>query len=132
MAGRIRCCARRVHPKRFDLSETRVNAAAVNWQDENRRYDRPHPRLREVAKLIRARHARSVLDLGCATAALRRLLPADVAYYGSDVTDDAAAILPAGHFLQADFNRAPDLSMFAGLGIEVVHIGGVLEYLERP
>ncbi len=107
-------------------------AATVNWPEEVKRYERAHPRLRKVARLICALHPRNVLDLGCATAALRGLLPAGIGYYACDVTDHAAAILPPDHFLQIDFNQTTDLSSFAGRGIALIHIGGILEYLERP
>ncbi len=102
------------------------------WQHETTLYSRPHPRLRTMARLLRRLPQRGLLDVGCSTAALRDLLPASFAYYGCDIADHARAKLPPGHFAQVDFNKAVDLSAFVGQGIDVVHIGGVLEYLERP
>lgn len=105
---------------------------AVDWQQETRRYDRPHPRLKQMADALAACPQRRLLDVGCSTATLRRLLPADFDYYGCDVADHAARILPDGHFVRQDLNRYGDLSCFRRRGIDCVHIGGVVEYLERP
>ena len=73
-----------------------------------------------------------MLDIGCSTAALRRLLPRDCDYYGCDVAPHAAGALAVDHFRQLDFNRSCDLAAFAGRGIDAIHLGGVLEYLARP
>jgi SAM-dependent methyltransferase len=105
---------------------------AMDWQQETQKYDRPHRRLREMARWLTALPQRRLLDVGCSTAALRRLLPADFHYHGCDITDHARHNLPPGHFLQKDFNVDCDLAAFAPARIDVIHIGGVLEYLERP
>lgn len=41
-------------------------------------------------------------------------------------------MLRPDHFQQLDFNHTCDLTHFNGRGINVIHVGGVLEYLERP
>src|SRR5438046_1055781 len=102
------------------------------WQQETTLYSRPHPRLRTMARLLRRLPQRRLLDVGCSTAALRDLLPASFVYHGCDIADHARTKLPPGRFAQVDFNKSVDLSAFAGRGIDVVHVGGVLEYLERP
>jgi SAM-dependent methyltransferase len=104
----------------------------VDWHAETMRYDRPHPRLVTMARLVRAVPRPCLLDVGCSTGTLRRLLPADCEYYGCDVTDHARALLGNDRFAQLDFNRSSDLSAFAGRGINVVHVSGVLEYLKHP
>jgi SAM-dependent methyltransferase/predicted O-methyltransferase YrrM len=109
-----------------------ASATPVDWQTESQLYDRPHPRLVMMARLLAGLPQRRLLDVGCATARLKQLLPPDFDYYGCDVTDHAAGVLAPDHFRQLDLNRSCDLSHFAGRGIDVVHIGGVLEYLERP
>jgi SAM-dependent methyltransferase len=109
-----------------------VTRTKVDWQQETRIYDRPHPRLRRMAALVNALPQRRLLDVGCSTAALRTLLSDDIAYFGCDIADHAAAMLPRGHFQQLDFNRGGDLMVFASQAIDAVHIGGVLEYLEDP
>jgi SAM-dependent methyltransferase len=102
------------------------------WNREGIRYRMPHARLRLSARWLRRLPQRRVLDIGCSGAALRRLLSHDFTYFGCDITGDAAAQLPAGHFLQCDFNHAQDLSFFFNQSIDVIHIGGLLEYLGEP
>src|SRR5262245_60035585 len=85
-----------------------------------------------MAQMLSKFPQRRLLDVGCSTAVLQRLLPADYDYYGCDVADHACQSLDADHFRQIDLNRSCDLSAFAGRGIAVIHVGGVLEYLECP
>jgi SAM-dependent methyltransferase len=106
--------------------------APVDWQQETTLYDRPHPRLVRMARLLTELPQRRLLDVGCSTAAMRRLLPRDFEYYGCDIADHARASLGADRFRQIDLNESCDLSPFAGRQIDLVHIGGVLEYLDRP
>ena len=109
-----------------------MTQATVDWQQETKLYQRPHPRLVEMARLIRSLPHRRILDIGCSTGTLGTLLPADFDYYGCDVADHAEAVLAAGRFRQIDFNQAADLSFFEGRGLGLISIGGVLEYLQRP
>jgi SAM-dependent methyltransferase len=102
------------------------------WQKETTLYDTPHLRLRIMARWLRQLPQRRLLDLGCSTARLRNLLPADYRYFGCDISDHARSRLSPGHFLQMDLNQTGDFSAFAHHGIDVIHIGGVLEYLQRP
>lgn len=102
------------------------------WSAETMIYDRPHPRLRFMARQIARFPQHRLLDIGCSTAALRDLLPRHFEYFGCDITDHAAQKLPAGHFLQADFNRGDGLGFFRDKQISALHIGGVLEYLHKP
>ena len=106
-------------------------AHEVDWQQETKRYDAPHPRLELCARLLRRHRERRLLDVGCSTATLKRHLPGDYEYYGCDVSDHARVAL-GKRFQQIDLNRTCDFSHFAGEGIDVIHIGGVLEYLQRP
>jgi 2-polyprenyl-3-methyl-5-hydroxy-6-metoxy-1,4-benzoquinol methylase len=107
-------------------------STSVDWQQETIRYDRPHPRLVRMAGLLARFPQRKLLDVGCSTAAMRRVLPPEFEYYGCDIADHAAAALGADRFRQIDFNQTCDLSAFAGRQIDLIHIGGVLEYLDRP
>jgi len=102
------------------------------WSQEGKRYWMPHARLREMARWLAAQPQRRVLDIGCSSATLKRLLPQDFDYFGCDITADAAPHLTPGHFLQCDFNRPSELDFFADRAIDAVHIGGVLEYLSDP
>ncbi|MCI0637457.1 MAG: class I SAM-dependent methyltransferase [Gemmataceae bacterium] len=108
------------------------SSSTAFWQQETLKYDRPHPRLKAMAKLVRSLPERCVLDIGCSTAQLRHLLPDDFDYFGCDASDYARQVLPEGHFLQQDFCQSADLAYFQGRGIDLIHIGGVLEYLPHP
>jgi predicted TPR repeat methyltransferase len=105
---------------------------ATYWTRESAHYWRPHPRLRVMAKILTRLPQRRLLDLGCSGAALRDLLPSSFTYFGCDITDQASKRLPDAHFLQRDFNESADLSFFVGRRIDVMHVGGVLEYLRAP
>jgi 2-polyprenyl-3-methyl-5-hydroxy-6-metoxy-1,4-benzoquinol methylase len=109
-----------------------MNDATIDWQKEGLRYKRAHPRLIQMAQIVSELGHHVILDVGCATATLRTLLPAHIQYYGCDISDLAGSELDDEHFCRIDLNTSPDLSVFAGRGIELVHIAGVLEYLERP
>ena len=102
------------------------------WQKETTLYEAPHLRLQVMARWLRKLPERSLLDVGCSTARLQSLLPVDFRYFGCDISDHARTRLPQGHFAQLDFNNAYDFSVFTQQGIDVVHIGGVLEYLSHP
>lgn len=102
------------------------------WAQESLLYWQPHARLRFMAKILNRLPQRRLLDLGCSGGALRDLLPASFTYFGCDITNEASQRLPSGHFLQRDFNESADLSFFADQGIDVIHVGGVLEYLREP
>ena len=109
-----------------------MTRVAVDWQQETKIYQRPHPRLAQMARLIRSLPHRRILDVGCLTGMLGTLLPADFDYYGCDVADHAGKVLAPGHFRRIDFNQSADLSFFRDANVGLISIGGVLEYLERP
>src|SRR5262245_17931595 len=76
------------------------------WETENLKLDKPHFRLRKVArvisKLARGREC-DLLDVGCGTAALGRLMPPNVRYHGIDI----AIQEPAPNLLEADIIESP-------------------------
>ena len=109
-----------------------IAAPPVDWQQETKHYDRAHPRLVRMARLLAQMPQRRLLDVGCSTAAMRHLLPPEFEYYGCDIADHALTALGAERFRQIDFNQNCDLSAFVAKDINLVHIGGVLEYLRRP
>lgn len=109
-----------------------MKAPEIDWQKETVIYDRPHPRLVEMARLIRALPAHAILDIGCSTAIMKDLIGDGFEYFGCDIADAHGGRLDHDHFRQIDFNKSTDLSAFSGRGIDAIHIGGVLEYLERP
>jgi SAM-dependent methyltransferase len=109
-----------------------MKAPPLDWQTETVIYDRPHPRLVEMARLIRALPDRTILDIGCSTAIMKDLIGDGFEYFGCDIANAVGERLDHEHFRQIDFNKTTDLGAFAGRGIRAIHIGGVLEYLERP
>lgn len=102
------------------------------WNQETRLYCKAHPRLRFMANVLRELPQQGLLDIGCAGATLRDLLPSSFNYFGCDITDRASERLPPGHFIRQDLNASHDLAFFDERGIDVIHIGGVLEYLHEP
>ena len=113
---------------------TRPRAARVRAQQQQQALldDRAHPRLVRMASLLRKLPGNRVLDVGCASGMLGRVLGPAYEYYGCDAKDHAARHLLPGRFLQVDFNDNYDLSHFRGRGIELAHLGGILEYLAAP
>jgi SAM-dependent methyltransferase len=109
-----------------------MSTPAVDWNKEGLLYRRPHPRLVLMASIVTQLNPRVVLDVGCAAGTLRQLLPASIDYYGCDVSELAASELGADRFRQIDLDHSADLSAFAGYGIDLVHMGGLLEYLQQP
>jgi SAM-dependent methyltransferase len=103
----------------------------TDWQTEALHYDRLHPRMQAMARLINALPERSLLDVGCSAGTLQRLLPKDYEYFGCDITDHAAHLGPT-HFQQLDLNASQDLSFFEGRGIQLIHMAGFLEYIGQP
>ena len=104
----------------------------TDWKKETLVYDVPHPRLKLVARLLEAMPYSRLLDVGCSTGTLRRILPDAITYFGCDITDHARAHLDPGRFLRIDFNDTTDLSFFSGRDINMINISGVLEYLRSP
>jgi SAM-dependent methyltransferase len=101
-------------------------------QQETFRYDRPHARLARMARLIRGLPGKRILDVGCNGGMLARMLGSSYEYYGCDIASHADRNLLPGRFLQIDLNGDCDFSFFRGRGIELAHVGGVLEYLQQP
>jgi len=96
----------------------------VRWTGEHLRYDIPHLRLRQVAELVRTKSPRRILDIGCATGHLRRLLP-EVEYVGCDF---AAPVHPSDfEFHSCDLNQEGLPGHLSGF--DVIVCSGILEYL---
>lgn len=96
------------------------------WSKETLKYSEPHFRMRKVAQLVRSQ-ARgqqcSLLDIGCGPAALAKILPPNVDYYGIDIS----ITNPAENLIEADIlERRID---FRGMKFDFVVTQGVFEYL---
>lgn len=96
------------------------------WGKENLSFNEPWYRLVKAGKVI-SRLAggaeRSLLDVGCGPAALMRLLPANISYYGIDI----AIQEPAPNLREADLAKSP--IEFNGMRFDLVSALGVFEYL---
>lgn len=96
------------------------------WLEENLRFCEPHFRLEKVARIANAIARRShidLLDIGCGTATLARLLQKNIAYFGIDI----AIHDPAPNLLELDITQ--NEIKFVGRSFDIVVMQGVLEYL---
>ena len=107
-----------------DVSTTQYHKKDF-WSTENLKYSQPHYRLeksaRIVSKLSQGKRI-SLLDVGCGPAALMRLLPQNIQYYGIDI----AIKDPAPNLLEVDFLEAP--IGFGDRRFDIVLAQGVFEY----
>lgn len=76
------------------------------WSKENLNFSQPHYRHEKVARMISelaVGRECDLLDVGCGPAAMMRLLPPNVNYYGIDI----AIQNPAPNLIEADLLEAP-------------------------
>ena len=96
------------------------------WGQEHQKFAEPHFRLEKSARLIN-KLAPSVpctlLDVGCARAALKGLLKPGIEYFGIDVTIHE----PASYLHEADILESP--IEFDGRHFDLVIAQGLFEYL---
>lgn len=96
------------------------------WGKENLKFSKTHFRLEKSARII-SRLAqgkdRSLLDIGCGPATLRSLLPANVDYYGIDISIPH----PAPNLIEADLLRSP--IGFGDKRFDIIIAQGVFEYM---
>ena len=96
------------------------------WRKENLKFAEPHYRMVKAARIIRqltqGREC-TLLDVGCGPAALGRLLPANIDYYGIDI----AIQDPAPNLLEADLRVAP--IKFGDKRFDIVLAQGIFEYV---
>jgi predicted TPR repeat methyltransferase len=104
---------------------------STDWSRDTLLFDKPHDRLRLMARLLAKHPLRRLLDVGCSTGVLRSLLPADFDYHGCDLAPHAALRLPPDRFRQVDLNGA-GLTTPSDWKIDIIHMGGVLEYMREP
>jgi len=96
------------------------------WRKENLKFAEPHYRMVKAARIIKqltqGREC-TLLDVGCGPAALGRLLPANIDYYGIDI----AIQDPAPNLLEADLRVAP--IKFGDKRFGIVLAQGIFEYV---
>jgi SAM-dependent methyltransferase len=96
------------------------------WSKENLKFSEPWYRIEKSARLItRLASGRqcSLLDVGCGPAALMRLLPPNVSYYGIDI----AIQDPAPNLMELDILKNP--IRFGDKRFDIIIAQGVFEYL---
>jgi SAM-dependent methyltransferase len=97
------------------------------WTDEHRHFVDPHFRLRKSARLINKMASDrpcTLLDVGCARAALHPLLRPTIDYFGIDI----AIAQPAANLKEIDLLDNP--IDFDGRRFDFVVAQGLFEYLE--
>ena len=96
------------------------------WQGETFKYDVAHRRLRQVVDIVLAEGGQQVLDVGCSTGMLGRMLGPSFDYTGIDIAREAATERDGFRIRTADLNREP---LPAGT-YDTVLCCGSLEYLD--
>jgi SAM-dependent methyltransferase len=96
------------------------------WGTANLSFNEPWYRLVKAAKIISRLSGgaeRSLLDVGCGPAALMRVLPSNISYFGIDI----AIHEPAPNLVEADLAKSP--IDFNGKRFDLVSALGVFEYI---
>ena len=96
------------------------------WSKENLRYQNPHYRLEKSAHIVTKLATgadRSLLDVGCGPATLIQLLPANISYYGVDISIPESA----PNLAEADVLENP--IGFDGQKFDMVLAQGFFEYV---
>lgn len=109
-----------------------MNPRREYWNRRTSHFSRPHARLRLIRDLIEAlpEPVSTLLDVGCGGAALQRLLPGHIEYFGVDIASEViTAQRDTSHFEVADLEEGQDC--FAGRQFDVVVCSGVFEYIQR-
>jgi SAM-dependent methyltransferase len=96
------------------------------WGTENLKYAKPHFRMCKVARMISrlaGDREHDLLDVGCGPATLQRLMPANVHYYGIDISIPE----PADNLLETDILEVP--IGFRDMKFDFVVAQGMFEYV---
>lgn len=96
------------------------------WSKENLNFSEPHYRHEKTAQMVdrlAGGRACTLLDVGCGPAALMRVLPPNVQYYGIDI----AIQNPAPNLIEADFLESQ--IRFGDKRFDFITALGVFEYV---
>jgi SAM-dependent methyltransferase len=96
------------------------------WGTENLKYAEPHFRMRKVARVVSQMAGDrecDLLDVGCGPAALQRIMPANVHYYGIDISIPE----PADNLLETDILEVP--IGFRDMKFDCIVAQGMFEYV---
>jgi len=97
------------------------------WQGETFKYDLAHRRMKAVVDIVLGEGGPTVLDVGCSTGQLGRMLGPVFDYTGVDVASSVATDEDRFRILTADLNTEP---LPTGEVFDTVVCSGSLEYLE--
>ena len=109
--------------ERFERHQS-VRRDASGWEGETWRFDVAHRRLRQVADIVAGEGGRRVLDLGCSTGLLGRMLGPAYDYTGIDV---AASVATRDENFRVETGSLDDWSPTTTY--DVVVASGSLEYV---
>jgi SAM-dependent methyltransferase len=105
---------------------SQVKRTRARWESLAERYDQPHVRLRQIARLVAAQGPATVLDIGCCRGTLGRLLPPTTSYTGIDFVQPSNASEFDFHRFDLNAGGIPEhLPAF-----DAITCSGVLEYAE--
>lgn len=110
-----------------DLSSNAQHYKRDFWSKENLKFSQPHFRLEKAARIIdKIAQGRTcdLLDVGCGPAALMRILPKNIHYYGIDIAIRDSA---ASNLIELDFVESP--IKFGDKRFDIVLAQGVFEYV---
>ena len=96
------------------------------WSTENLKYQRPHFRMRKVARVIRriaGDHEGNLLDVGCGPGTLASLMPSNIHYHGIDISIPE----PAQNLLEVDILQTP--IVFRDMKFDFIVAQGLFEYV---
>ena len=104
-------------------------STAAYWNERSPDFHVVHARLRLIGELVAPlAGVRTVLDVGCASGALRSVLPPTVEYFGIDLARSViAAHGDPSHFEVADLDGAPN--PFGERRFDLLVCSGVFEYV---
>lgn len=104
-------------------------STSAYWNVRGPEFDTVHPRLQLIGRLIgELPGVRTMLDVGCGPAAMRRVVPPGIEYFGIDIASDVIAGLddPA-HFQVVNLDTVD--GCFDDRRFDLVVCSGVFEYI---
>jgi len=108
-----------------------AEALAGYWNSRSPEFDGIHPRLQLIGELVASIPGiATMLDVGCGPAAVRRVIPSTIEYFGVDIASDViAAQHDPEHFEVIDLDG--DARCFGERRFDLILCSGVFEYIQR-
>jgi SAM-dependent methyltransferase len=114
-------------------SEWSASAVEQHWNLRARAFDCVHPRLKLIANLINDLPGsnKTLLDVGCGPAALKRAIPSNIEYFGVGIVSEIInEHHDPDHFALCDLNHDP--KCFGNMKFDIVVCSGIIEYIHDP